>query len=81
MERQMLRHTLDKLRRSNYLLECNREVDPVYELGGVLTYFRNRQPILFNRVKKSSMKVAGGLYGNRDIFYDLVNVNKEKQAF
>ena len=81
MERQMLRHTLDKLRRSNYLLECHREVDPVYELGGVLTYFRNRQPILFNRVKKSSMKVAGGLYGNRDIFYDLVNVNKENRLF
>lgn len=77
----MLRHTLDKLKRRNKLLECHREVDPEYELGGVLTYFRNKQPILFNRVKNSSMKAVGGLYGDRDLVYELLNMNRNNRLF
>lgn len=77
----MLRATLEELRRMNQLLVCQREVDPEYELGAVLTYFRNRRPILFNRVKNSSVRVAGGLYGDRDIVYHLLHTSKENRLF
>lgn len=77
----MLRYTLNELERKNKLLTCNREVDWEYELGGVLTYFRNKQPILFNRVRDSLMRVAGGLYGDRDTVYELLNVNKGNRIF
>lgn len=77
----MLRYTLDRLRRSNKLLECHREVDSEYELGGVLTYFRNKQPILFHRVKNSSIKAVGGLYGDRDLVYELLGVNQSNRIY
>lgn len=77
----MLRYTLDKLKKRNRLLECHKEVDPQYELGGVLTYFRNKQPILFHRVRNSLIKVAGGLYGHRDIVYELLKMNKDNRLF
>lgn len=79
MERQMLRYTLEQLEKKGELLECEREVDPVFELGGVLKYFRNRKPILFNRVKNSRIKVAGGLYGDRDIMYYLLHTDNENR--
>lgn len=81
LERQMLRYTLEKLKRENKLLECHREVDAEYELGGVLTYFRNKQPILFNRVRNSSIRVAGGLFGDRHIVYELLNMNRSNRLF
>jgi 2,5-furandicarboxylate decarboxylase 1 len=77
----MLRSTLEELRKMNQLLVCEREVDSEYELGAVLTYFRNRKPILFNRVKNSSVRVAGGLYGDRDIVYHLLHTSKENRLF
>lgn len=77
----MLRYTLEELDKNNYLLQCEEEVDPEYELGGVLKYFENKKPILFNRIKGSSMKVAGGLYGDRDPFYELLHVNHENRLF
>lgn len=77
----MLRFTLDELKRMNHLLVCDREVNPEYELGAVLKYFRNKQPILFNRVYRSSFKVAGGLYGDRDILYKLLHMNRENRLF
>ena len=76
----MLRYTLEELEKCK-LLECDREVDSKYELGAVLRYFRNKQPILFNRVKDSSIRVAGGLYGDREIIYDLLDMNHENRLF
>ena len=75
----MLRYTLEQLGKKGELLECDKEVDPVFELGGVLKYFRNRKPILFNRVKNSRIKVAGGLYGDRDIMYYLLHTDNENR--
>lgn len=79
----MLRQTLDKLRSSNALLELDKEVDHVYEMGAVLKYFNNKKPILFNKIKNYSIKSIGGLYGDREIIYDLLGVNHENriQAF
>lgn len=62
-------------------MECDREVDLEYELGGVLKYFKNKRPILFNRVKGSNVKVAGGLYGDRDIMYTLLGMNHKNRLF
>ena len=81
MESQMMRYTIDKLRRNNVLLECNREVDYVYEMGGVLSHFNNERPMLFNKIKNNNMTAIGGVYGKREIIYDLLGFNKENRNF
>jgi 2,5-furandicarboxylate decarboxylase 1 len=79
MEKQMLRATIDQLKKSGKLLVCDREVDPIYELGAVLKHYENNVPILFNKVKGHKMPVIGGLYGNRDLYYDLMGVTRENR--
>ena len=75
----MLRRTLNELEKMGKFLVCNREVDPKYELGAVLKYFNNKKPIIFDRVKGSSVKAVGGLYGDRDILYNLLQMNNENR--
>lgn len=77
----MLRNTLDRLKRTGDLLECNKEVDYIYEMGAVLKHFHNKKPILFNKVKNSNMRTIGGLYGNRDIIFDHLGVSKENRNY
>lgn len=79
METQMLRYTLDRLKNKNLLLESNKEVDTVFEMGAVLKYFNNKRPMLFNKVKNNPLSVIGGLYGDREILYDLLNMNHENR--
>lgn len=81
MERQGLRYTLEKLNNMKELLICEKEVDPKYEVGGVLKHFNNKKPILFNRVKGSNMSIAGGLYGDREVFYKLIDTTHENRLF
>lgn len=81
MENQMLRKTLVEMDKMGKFMECNKEVDTVYELGGVLKHFQNRMPILFNKVKNQKMRAAGGLYGDRDIMYNLLNMTHENRIF
>ncbi len=81
MERQMLRAALDKLRQMGDLEVCNQAVDPKFELGAVLKHFNNERPILFNRVKGSNMPVVGGLFGNRAIYYKMLNTTTEDRLF
>ncbi len=77
----MLRKTLERLNKNNLLLESNVEVDHVYEMGAVLKYFDNRMPMLFNKVKGHSMPVAGALYGDREILYDLLQTTREDRIY
>ena len=77
----MLRKTLERLNRKNLLLESNVEIDPVYEMGAVLKYFDNKMPMLFNNVKGHSMPVAGALYGDREILYDLLQMTREDRIY
>lgn len=79
MGAQMLRATMEKLRRNGDLMECNTPVDAKFELGAVLRYFENEKPIIFNNVKGYRMPLIGGLYGNRRIYYDLMGVNRENR--
>ncbi len=81
MERQMLRNTIDRLKKTGDLLECNKEVDYIYEMGAVLKYFQNKKPILFNKVKDANMRTIGGLYGNREILFDHLGVNKDNRNY
>lgn len=81
METQMLRYTLDRLKQENNLLECDREVDYNYEMGAVLKHFNNKMPILFNKIKNSKIRSIGGLYGNRDLIYNLLDVTKENRNY
>ncbi len=73
----MLRTTLEKLKRKNLLLETDKEVDHVYEMGAVLKHFNNKRPMLFKRIKGYKMPSIGGLYGDREIIYDLLNMTHE----
>ncbi|WMM25340.1 UbiD family decarboxylase [Tissierella sp. MB52-C2] len=75
MENQMLRYTLEKLRANNSLLETNKEVDYIYEMGAVLKYCNNRVPMLFNNIKGNPLSSIGGLYGDRMIIYDLLGID------
>jgi UbiD family decarboxylase len=77
----MLRYTLEQMDKMGRYLECDKEVDTVYELGGVLKHFNNRTPILFNKIKNQKMRAAGGLYGDRDILYNLLNMTHENRIF
>ena len=77
----MLRYTLEELKSMGELLVCDREVNSEYELGAVLKYFRNKRPILFKRVKGSTIRGAGGLYGNREILYKLLHMDHENRLF
>lgn len=79
MGAQMLRSVLSKLERMDELLVCDKPVDPKFELGAVLRYFENEKPVLFTNVKGYKMPLIGGLYGNRQIYYDLMGVNRENR--
>lgn len=81
MERQMLRGTLSRMEDMNKLLKCSRKVDPKFEMGGVLKYFRNKMPIVFENVLGNPHRVAGGLYGDREIIYKLLGMEKEDRLF
>ncbi len=63
------------------LLKCKKKVDPEYELGGVLKYFRNKMPIVFEEVAGNPHRVAGGLYGDREIIYKLLGMTREDRLF
>ncbi len=77
----MLRYTLSQMKKMGKLLETNREVDKVYEMGGVLKHFNNRMPMLFNNIKGHTIRAAGGLYGDREIMFNLMNMTDEDRIF
>lgn len=81
MESQMLRATLEALKSRGELKTCTVEVDPVYELGAVLKHYKNEVPMLFERVKGYRMPVAGALFGDRRMYYDLMGMTKEDRLF
>ena len=73
----MLRYTLDKLEDMDKLLVCDRKVDAEYELGGVLKHFNNKMPLVFEDIKGYEMGAVGGLFGDRDILYNLLGTNHQ----
>lgn len=77
----MLRFTLDKLEKSGYLKTCKKIVDKEFELGAVLRYFDNEVPIVFKNIKNYDIDLVGGVYGNRKIFNDLMDVNEENRIY
>lgn len=81
MEKQMLRATLDAYRKRGVLKVCQKEVDPLYEMGAVLKYYQNEVPMLFERVKGYQMPVAGAVFGERSAYYDLMGMTPENRLF
>lgn len=77
----MFRYTMDKLDRLGYLKVCEKRVDPLFEVGGVLKHFKNEVPILFNNIKDYKVSLAGGVYGKREIFYDLMDLNSDNRMY
>lgn len=79
MKGQMLRAVLRYLERQGKLKKCSEKVEPQFELGAVLSYYNNEQPVLFTNVAGSRIPVAGGLYGNRDLIYELMETTCEER--
>ncbi|MBN4050914.1 MAG: ubiquinone biosynthesis protein UbiD [Alkaliphilus sp.] len=81
MGKQMLRSVLEKLKENNKLKTCKKEVDPKFELGAVLKHFKNTKPILFDKVKRSKVPVIGGMFGDRKIWYEMLQTSKDERIF
>ncbi|QEK13170.1 UbiD family decarboxylase [Crassaminicella thermophila] len=81
MEKQMLRACIEKLKRNGKLIECHVPVDPKFELGAVLKYYKNEKPILFHKVKGYNIPVVGAIFGNRDIYYEMLGISHEERIF
>jgi 2,5-furandicarboxylate decarboxylase 1 len=56
-------------------------VNPEYELGAVLKYYKNEVPMLFEKIKGYRMPVAGALFGDRETYYDMMGMTKENRLF
>lgn len=81
MEKQMLRACLDKLDRQYGMLHCQVPVNPKFELGGILEKLGNDQPVLFHHIKGHHMPVIGGMFGNREMFYDMTGTTRQERIF
>lgn len=81
MEKQMLRACLGNLRDRYGLLECNVEADPKFEIGGILEKLGNTTPVLFNRVKGHKMPIIGGMFGDREMFYEFTGTTRQERLF
>lgn len=75
----MLRSVMGSLKDKYNLMECNVPVDPKFQLGGILEKLGNDQPVIFNKVKGYQMPVIGGMFGNREMFYDLIGTNRQER--
>jgi 2,5-furandicarboxylate decarboxylase 1 len=77
LSEQMLRSVLEKLTCWGSLTECTAPVNPKFEMGAVLSYYKSEKPILFRNVTGSDVPVIGGLYGNRQLMYRLLHTEAE----
>lgn len=77
----MLRYELNKIKEMGLLMEVNNEVDPRFELGSILKKYKNRRPIIFNKVKGHRMPVCGALYTDREVLYKLTGIRHEERIF
>ncbi len=73
----MLRSVLGSLKDKYGMLECDVPVDLKFQLGGILEKLGNDKPVLFKKVKGHIMPVIGGMFGNREMFYDLIGTTRE----
>jgi 2,5-furandicarboxylate decarboxylase 1 len=78
---QMLRACLEPLEKKYKMLTCDVSVDAKYELGGILEKLGNDRPVLFTNVKNHKMPVIGGMFGNREMFYDLTKTNRKQRLY
>lgn len=77
MAEQMLRACLPKLKEKYGMLECSKEVDLKFEMGGILEKLGHTTPVLFNNVKGHKMPVIGAMFGDREMFYDFTGTTRE----
>lgn len=75
----MLRRVIDKLQQVDSMMECDHLVDRDFELGAVSTYFENKVPILFNNIKETDVRTIAGLYGNRELFYYMMDMQHQER--
>ncbi len=81
MANQMLRSCLEPLKDKYGMLTCNVSVDPKFELGGILEKLGNDQPVLFQKIKGHHMPVIGGMFGNRETFYEMTRTNRAERLY
>jgi 2,5-furandicarboxylate decarboxylase 1 len=58
-----LREYLDKLDEAGELVHIDKEIDPRFELTGIIRHLRDK-PVLFHRVQGSAYPVVGNVFGN-----------------
>ncbi|MEM4264588.1 MAG: UbiD family decarboxylase [Thermoplasmata archaeon] len=71
------RDFLNRLDRENRLIRIKKEVSPDYEAASILSELDGR-PVLFERVKGSSMPVAGGICSSRELIAESLGIKKEQ---
>lgn len=81
MANQMLRACLEPLQKKYGMLTCEVPVDPKFEVGGILEKLGNDQPVLFNKIKGHKMPIIGGMFGNREVFYEMTGTTRSERLY
>src|SRR5690349_23370375 len=71
-----MRAYMERLKAKGELLEVEREVDPKHELAAVTSAAHRRwgKPILFHRVKNTSLPVLTNIYGSRERLAEILGI-------
>ena len=71
------RSFLDQLDKSRELIKIKKEVSTEYEMAGIIDAV-GEKPVFFEKVKESSIPVAGGLVSSKELIAKALNVKKEQ---
>lgn len=74
-----MRNYMNRLREKNELMEVHREVNPRHELAAVTAAAHKAwgKPILFHKVKGTTLPVLTNIYGTRQRLADILGINPE----
>src|SRR5919205_4574344 len=75
-----MRAYMEKLKARGELLEVTREVDPKHELAAVTSAAHRRwgKPILFHKVKGTSLPVLTNIYGSRERLAEILGIGPDE---
>src|SRR3990172_7889505 len=71
------RNFLEQLEKSGELTKISREVSIELEMAGVIEALREK-PVLFEKVKESSIPVAGGFLSSKDLIARGLGITKDQ---
>jgi len=75
-----VRGTIDFLKREKAILEVTKEVDPIYEIAGILKAFEGTPPVLFENIKGyPGVRNIGNLLANTEVMAKIFNVDNPRK--